>query len=139
VESSVLAISWGNSIDGLLTLRRFNTTGEGFPLMRLTPFQIFLIGVWLFSLDMYSRQVSGFAFLTVRRAFARRFLKLFKLSCVGLALSCLTVSLRSLLAVLQSSLNHGLEIFRGCGDVFGTVWLAISTSLVTKDSTGSLC
>ena len=72
----------------------------------------------------------------VRRAFALKFLTLFKFSFVGYLQNFDNACLRCFMASLHSSLYHGL-LFYGFVEVFGILLLEISRREEVKSSRGS--
>ena len=72
----------------------------------------------------------------VQRAFALKFLTLFKFSFVGYLQNFDNACLRRFMASLQSSLYHGL-LFVGFVEVFGIILLEISRREEVKSSRGS--
>ena len=82
---------------------------------------------------MYERQLSRLHCRMVRLVFARIILYLHRFSELMLFLRVVRADMRSLMAVLHSSVNHDFFLLLP-GKDFGIVWLAISTSTSVNDS-----
>ena len=70
----------------------------------------------------------------VRRAFARKTRRFARLELVGVLVNSFKLFFCSTTAVLQASLNQGVDFSCGCFDVCGMVSEAISSNVLLKNS-----
>ena len=96
--------------------------------------QHFVTGVLVVNLETYFAQLILLAALIIFRAWALLILKAFRFSDVGCFFSIVNALFLSLIAALQSALNHGLWCLRGKVDDFGMHDSAIEINLLVKDS-----